>query len=293
MAWGGYRNGAIPTSAMVYVFDGWARPDFAIRLVQAVTEIWVTFGIRITFNELFRDIAGQIYWLDYWSGRGKPGNAATPGYSNHGWAVAGDMNYHEWQPQYWDIVAIFARYGIVFDVPGEDWHLHDLNDWNGFTPVDYQLAFAAAPAPITQEESDMLVYANNDTNVWAAASNGRWEGIPAGQGDAYVLFSGHDRIDLSNADFEAARGYWLGGRISDYGVYADTSTNLWYVLGPGLAYPIPAGEGPLWESLYGPRQPKDADTIQKMIAGYQNMAARTDVEGVLRAIGNLVGPKHV
>lgn len=294
MAWGGYRNGYIPAQqALVFIEGGWARPDFAKAVLGAIALILATFGIRITFNEFYRDINGQIYWREWWTDAGKPNNAAVPGYSNHGWAVAFDMDYHSWNDHYVEIVGIFAAFGIIFDVDGEDWHGHFTADWDGSTPESFQLASLNTRPILIPEGDDMpLVYANTETNVWAIGSTGRWDGIPGGQGDAFVKFSGHDLIKVDNATWEAARAYWLGGRILDYSVIADVSNNVWYVMGPGVVYPIPGGQGDLWQSLYGPRKAYDHGTVQTMIDGYSKMAPRTDWDGITKAIAALAGPQH-
>src|SRR5688500_14887267 len=65
----------------------------------------------------YRDIAGQRRMRAYWCGVGRCGNAAVPGYSNHGWAIATDG-------QRWKLV----QYGDPFgwggctDAPWESWH---------------------------------------------------------------------------------------------------------------------------------------------------------------------------
>ena len=41
--------------------------------------------------ECYRDYAGQVYERNYWCARKLCGNAATPGYSNHGWGKAVDF----------------------------------------------------------------------------------------------------------------------------------------------------------------------------------------------------------
>ena len=48
-------------------------------------------GDYLLVDEGYRDFATQVYWKDYWTSRGEPGNAATPGTSNHGWGTAVDF----------------------------------------------------------------------------------------------------------------------------------------------------------------------------------------------------------
>ena len=109
------------------------------------------------------------------------------------------------------------------------------------------------PEPPTESEETMIVFANTDTNVWAAADAGRFQGIPSGQGDAYIKISGRDLVPLNNAEFTTARDWHLRGKATDTKVYADTSSNVWYIIGPGTFYAIPGGKGSIYESVFGPR----------------------------------------
>lgn len=69
-------------------------------------------------DSFYRSFSRQVYWKNYWCSRGKCGNAATPGRSNHGLGNAVDTN------QRWKVV----RYGEPFgwgscsDAPWESWH---------------------------------------------------------------------------------------------------------------------------------------------------------------------------
>jgi hypothetical protein len=120
------------------------------------------------------------------------------------------------------------------------------------------------PVPIPTGEESMLIYANTDTNVWAAGIpyHNVWIIVPAGQGDAYVAISGHPRVDLGNADWEIARGLCTTSTNTDVRVYADTSTDAWYLIGPGVDYPIPPGEGDLFQTLFGARNPVDHGSLE-------------------------------
>src|SRR6187455_802048 len=51
-------------------------------------------GVHIGCNgpdSMYRSYARQVYWRNYWCNLGNCGNAAVPGYSNHGIGRAVDM----------------------------------------------------------------------------------------------------------------------------------------------------------------------------------------------------------
>lgn len=122
-------NGRLNETDLVTV-DGWAllQPVVAYCYNMACAEM-VALGFTkpsITAPDgAYRTLAGQVYWKSYWTARGKPGNAATPGFSNHGWAMAVDLwNVYRY-PQ--DILrAVFEKWGFVFDVPNEPWHMRHI-----------------------------------------------------------------------------------------------------------------------------------------------------------------------
>jgi hypothetical protein len=116
-------------------------------------------------------------------------------------------------------------------------------------------------------DDDMKVYANVDTNVWAVGGPGIWWAIPVGKGADYERDYG-PRIALSSADFAERAAMYLSARATDIKVYANIDTNAWAVAGPGWWYPIPAGEGALWENQFGAHQAVDGATFSKLITGF-------------------------
>lgn len=95
LAWGGHSNGAIPAGALCGI--PWA-PGFKIEcsaktaLDQLNEKYKAEHGGRsLTINSSYRDFAGQVYQRNRWCAQGACGNAAKPGTSNHGWAVAVDL----------------------------------------------------------------------------------------------------------------------------------------------------------------------------------------------------------
>lgn len=64
----------------------------AARAFDAMTEAARRDGIVIEAIALYRDFAGQVRMREFWTAKGKPQNAARPGFSNHGWGTAADIN---------------------------------------------------------------------------------------------------------------------------------------------------------------------------------------------------------
>ncbi len=87
--WGGYRNGTIPAAALCAVTPGSAarlRCDAAVafRLMDAAYA--ARFGRRMSVTDAYRSLAEQqVAFAE------KPGLAAVPGTSNHGWGLALDL----------------------------------------------------------------------------------------------------------------------------------------------------------------------------------------------------------
>jgi len=91
-AWGGYSNGRIPLSALTYVGGGYLRSDAAQAWAAMAAEFKATFGKELRQSEGYRDYDTQVAMKRYWTDRGKPQNAAAPGGSIHGWALATDID---------------------------------------------------------------------------------------------------------------------------------------------------------------------------------------------------------
>lgn len=87
-AWGGYTNGRIPTTALAHprsAPNALLRPDAAAALDRLSTAYQARFGKPLGITDSYRDYAGQVSVYAR-----KPGLAAEPGTSNHGWALAID-----------------------------------------------------------------------------------------------------------------------------------------------------------------------------------------------------------
>ena len=88
---GGYTNGSLPSS-LLYTWNSKctiykpAAGSFDAMMAAAKAD-----GVTLKPAECYRDYAGQVYWRKYWCKVGICANAATPGYSNHGWGKAVDL----------------------------------------------------------------------------------------------------------------------------------------------------------------------------------------------------------
>lgn len=140
-AWGGYGNGRIPQGQLAPI--PWSdlgplylRPDAAAALAAMNEAFRTEFGYDLPINDAYRDYAGQVDAQQYWCARRACGNAAEPGTSNHGWALAVDVGTQSHQTisyssaTYRWLKANAGRYGWVHPPemepggggPQEAWH---------------------------------------------------------------------------------------------------------------------------------------------------------------------------
>lgn len=131
MAWGGFRNGRIPTSAMV-LFEGTGKclqADAAASLTRLFDATEKATGARPYIapgQDLYRDYAEQVSLEQHPPinpTTGKPVTTAIPGTSNHGWARAGDISFPTAASRAW-FRAHCEEFGWTNagDAFGEDWH---------------------------------------------------------------------------------------------------------------------------------------------------------------------------
>lgn len=129
-AWGGYSNGGIPASALCpipWVAGQLLRCDAATSFVAMNTTFRAAFGYDIGVTDSYRSLAEQ-YAVQATKGY----LAATPGTSNHGWALAVDLGAginNFGTPQHQWMVANAPGFGWVHPAwaePGgskpEPWH---------------------------------------------------------------------------------------------------------------------------------------------------------------------------
>jgi D-alanyl-D-alanine dipeptidase len=134
-AWGGYKNGQIPLSALKQVAPGkYLQPVVADAWLAAVAEAG-RHGIKLSCQEAYRPLGvpadqnvtdaskTSTHGFNQWYAwgvyhRGGP-LAAQPGYSNHGWGQAVDTTPGRENGQ---LVAIMKTHGFVYDISSETWH---------------------------------------------------------------------------------------------------------------------------------------------------------------------------
>lgn len=137
-AWGGYKNGQIPTSAMYKVGGVFMRPDAGHAMLAAIQEA-ARHGIRLTIQEAYRPLGipadehvrdefhtstrSSNQWFQYGRYlRKETPAAAYPGTGSvHGYGVGADVTPGRENPQ---LVAIMKTHGFVFDIASESWHCH-------------------------------------------------------------------------------------------------------------------------------------------------------------------------
>lgn len=102
-SWGGYANGRIPAPALRSLSTApghLARGDAAAAFDRMSTAYRARFGAPISVTDSYRTFESQVRLR-----AAKPGLAAVPGTSNHGWGVAFDLGggiesfgtvEHEW-----------------------------------------------------------------------------------------------------------------------------------------------------------------------------------------------------
>lgn len=196
-AWGGYKNGQIPTSALRAI--PWKPSDYLRRdAVEALVALNVAFvqqfGYNLPVSSAYRDYAGQVYWRNYWCSQGNCGNAAAPGTSNHGWAVAIDIGVPitGWtHPIYLWMKANAPKWGWVHPAwaepggsgPDEAWH------W------EYTGAYTSNPSemedPVPTHQS--TAFAPNlavPANVWTA--------VPVSGAQLYLATVGSGSVETGD-----------------------------------------------------------------------------------------------
>ncbi len=91
-AWGGHANGLIPATALCPIpwqANRMLRCDAVAQLALLNAQYRTDLGHDLSVNEAYRDLTTQEH---YWTCGCTTGPAARPGTSNHGWALAIDIN---------------------------------------------------------------------------------------------------------------------------------------------------------------------------------------------------------
>jgi hypothetical protein len=117
------ENGRLPKSLLHPVAGEGELVEAAAAAWNALAaHVYGKLGIKLAPNgadSTYRTFERQVWWRNYWCGRGLCGNAAVPGTSNHGWGLAVDT----------DDSYYVGKYGAPFgfqkpwsDAPQEPWH---------------------------------------------------------------------------------------------------------------------------------------------------------------------------
>lgn len=126
-------NGKIPDSALVTIRNIRLRADAAAMFGKLNTAYKARFGRDLLMAQGYRDYADQVKMKALWTARGTPGNAATPGTSNHGLGLsvdfAGPESHYDTTEHDW-LVASGPAFGWLWPCtmrPGgsgaqESWH---------------------------------------------------------------------------------------------------------------------------------------------------------------------------
>lgn len=199
-SWGGFTNGNIPLGSLTkVVYPGlqldvfpsslsglYLQPSAAVAMLAMMKEYNRQTGAYLNPNEGYRTYAGQVYWKNYWTNQGKPGNAATPGTSNHGWGQAVDFNLNADQTRW--LAANASRYGYTRS-SSEAWHY----DYSGVYNPGGGGGSSCGSLTTTTTESDGIP----GSNYWKlfqcfAAKRGGYTG-PIDGLPGYYSYSGFQR----------------------------------------------------------------------------------------------------
>jgi hypothetical protein len=131
---GGYTNGSLPMSQLFVVNSSCTLYRPAVGSFEGMIAAAHAAGVNLQAAECYRDYAGQVYERKLWCSLGVCGNAAVPGYSNHGWGKAVDLRDQNgsltWNsPGYKWMVAHAGAWG--WNHPGgvnEAWHWEWVGD---------------------------------------------------------------------------------------------------------------------------------------------------------------------
>lgn len=89
-----YANGHIPASALSPIPGANAGLLHEAALAYRAMDLLVSEDMSLydgSIGRTYRNYARQVIARNYWCARGKCGNAAVPGTSNHGWGLAFDL----------------------------------------------------------------------------------------------------------------------------------------------------------------------------------------------------------
>jgi len=164
-AWGGYANGQIPASAMMFVSasvngSGFLRWDAAKQYLAMSMAFSAALGKPLQITEGYRNLATQQdYWNKYQAGTGNL--AAYPGTSNHGWGISCDFGSRV------DVAGSPEKRWMDANGPSYGWQ----PTGNGFSRpepwhFDFSPAYPGPPAPrASDDDPEVVIIRNNQALV--------------------------------------------------------------------------------------------------------------------------------
>lgn len=131
------NNGRLSKSNLTPIPGGFLNKDAGAAWNAMYAHILRATGEKVSVNgpdSSYRVYSRQVFWKTWWCNRGRCGNAATPGTSNHGWGLAVDVPTRTRQ--------LIDRYGAEYgwakkwsDAQHEPWHLkYKSGVWSGKVP---------------------------------------------------------------------------------------------------------------------------------------------------------------
>lgn len=171
--WSGSPNGNIPHAKLAAVPNFFKlsadspasieegsnllMPEAARQVSGLMQAFYKQFKRKLNLREGYRPLDIQVYWKAYYTGLGLPRNAATPGTSNHGWALSCDFGVDEDNRDFnaeelaW-MRANAPKYGFLNDVSWEPWHWTYLATPSTIIPqliANPQTGAVKPPTPVT------------------------------------------------------------------------------------------------------------------------------------------------
>lgn len=150
LAWGGYKNGQIPLTALTDVGNGQSLRSDVARQLDLMLDAYVadTGNARPHVNSGYRSLDDQQWMLDHPAGQ----LVAAVGFSTHGWGITPDLSdtgrhpvtpFSAWLDEH------AADYGFRRTIASESWH------YQGGFPAT--ITAALDRDLITDQEHDMSI----------------------------------------------------------------------------------------------------------------------------------------
>lgn len=266
LAWGGYTNGEIPTTALVDVSGrgDYLEPTAAANFLRMQAAILRDVGFDLqpaAGSSANRSEATQItfftqrytkvpyntglWWNgSYWTKNAGASVAAIPRTSNHGWARAIDLNISRYDTAAWAWMQAHAHeYGYDWatgEASGEDWH------WESLTTPGTAVAGDGSPITLEDELSAADVKAiTSYIDQRLAASEGRDR-----RETRYRVWRNNQTKNYMIGSYENGNYKLLGGTIQQQeSELASLSTNGYLMVDAGDVASPQGVEASIWSNI--------------------------------------------